>query len=168
MFPVLYMVECFYAGLVLLSLICFARRKSDGVLYDAATLLFGFALFWGGLFFAQYLTIWYGNIPEEVGFYTRRFAIRGGKCLFATNAILLFGLPFTTFLIRKARHNVWVVATMSLTILAGLLVARLFQVQPYVHIHLGLFLLQLGVMLGIIGTTVWRNTKTTPAYPQAG
>ena len=156
MFPVLYMVECFLAGLALLGLICLARRQSDGILADTATLLFGFALFWAGLYFAQYLTIWYGNLPDEVGFYTRRFAIRGGKCLFATNAILLFGLPFTTFLIRRARHNVWVVAAMSLTILAGLLVARLFQVRPYVQLNPSLLLLQLATMLGIIAATVGR------------
>jgi len=154
MFPVLYMVECFCAGLALLGLICFARRKSDGVLYDTATLLFGFALFWGGLFFAQYLTIWYGNIPEEVGFYTRRFAIRGGKCLFATNAILLFGIPFTLFLIHRARQNVRVVTVVSLMILAGLLVSQLFHIRPYVHIHLGLLVIQLVIMLGVIAATI--------------
>ena len=155
MFPVLYMVECFYAGLALLGLICFARRQSAGVLSDTATLLFGFALFWGGLYFAQYLTIWYGNIPEEVQFYTRRFAIRGGRCLFANNAILLFGIPFALFLIHRARQNVWAVAGVALTILTGLLVSRFFQIRPYVHIQPGLMAIQLVAMLGIISATVW-------------
>jgi len=159
MFPVLYMVECFYAGLALLGLICFARRKSDAVLYDAATLLFGFALFWGGLFFAQYLTIWYANIPEEVSYFTRRFAVRGGKCLFATNAILLFGIPFTLFLIHLARQNVRVVAIVSLMILAGLLVSRFFHIRPYVHTHLGLLVIQLVIMLSIIAATVYRERR---------
>ena len=155
MFPVLYMVECFSAGLALLGLICFVRRKADGVLSDTATLLFGFALFWGGLYFAQYLTIWYGNLPEEVRFFTRRFALPGGKCLFATNAVLLFGLPFTAFLIRQARHNAWVVAGASLTILTGLFVSRLFHVLPYVQINPGLLALETFLMLGIIAATVW-------------
>ena len=159
MFPVLYMVECFMAGLALLGLICLVRRPSANVLSDASTLLFGFALFWGGLYFAQYLTIWYGNIPEEVGFYTRRFAIRGGKCLFATNAILLFGIPFTLFLIHRARQSARVVAAVSLTILAGLLVSRFFHIRPYVHIHPGLLALQLVVMLGIIWATVGRENS---------
>ena len=52
--------------------------------------MFGFSIFWGGLFFAQYLTIWYGNLPEEVGYFTRRFALPFGEPLFlavAPNAL---------------------------------------------------------------------------------
>ena len=37
-------------------------------------LLFGFSVLWGGLFFAQFMLLWYGNLPEEVGFIATRMA----------------------------------------------------------------------------------------------
>jgi len=164
MFPAIYMIECLYAGLALAAILCFVHeRRNPGSLgtavYDTASLLFGFALFWGGLTFAQYLTIWYGNIPEEVLFFTRRFALRGGKCLFATHVILLFVIPFLVFLIHKARTSACAVAGLSLVILAGLFVTRIFHILPYVHFNAGLLAVQLLAMLGIIAVTVCRKAQ---------
>ncbi len=34
-------------------------------LHDLGKLLFGFGIFWAYLFWSHYLTIWYGNMPEE-------------------------------------------------------------------------------------------------------
>jgi hypothetical protein len=35
-------------------------------------MLFAFSIFWMYLFFAQYLVIWYGNMPEETQFFEAR------------------------------------------------------------------------------------------------
>lgn len=40
--------------------------------HDLGKLLFGFVFFWGYIAFSQYMLIWYGNIPEETGWYVRR------------------------------------------------------------------------------------------------
>ena len=49
-----------------------------GVLFeqgrDAGALLLALAIFWAYLFWSQYLTIWYGNLPDEIGFALRRAA----------------------------------------------------------------------------------------------
>ena len=162
MFPAIYMIECLYAGLALASILCSLRERRSpgnmgGTVYDTASLLFGFALFWGGLTFAQYLTIWYGNIPEEVEFFTRRFALHGGKCLFATHIILLFVIPFLVFLIHKARTNARAAAGLALVILTGLFIARVFHILPYVQFNAGLLGIQLFAMLGVIAATVGRE-----------
>ena len=39
---------------------------------DMGNLMMGFALLTTGFFFAQYLTIWYGNLPEETTFFIKR------------------------------------------------------------------------------------------------
>jgi hypothetical protein len=154
MFPVLYLVETFYAGLALLGLICFARRKSDAVLYDAATLLFGFALFWGGLFFAQYLTIWYGNIPEEAAYFTHRFALPGGTQFFTGVCVLLFGIPFGTLLIHRARKNVSVVFALAHVVLIGLLLHRVFHLLPHVSFQMGWLVAQWVAMFSAVALSV--------------
>ena len=160
MFPAIYMIECLYAGLAVAGILCFINeRRQPGSMgnstYDTASLLFGFGLFWGGLTFAQYLTIWYGNIPEEVYFFTRRFAQFGGKELFAANTILLFVIPFTVFLIHRVRKSPLAVAALAVVILAGLLTVRIFHIVPHVlRFETGLFMTQVIAMLGIIVGTV--------------
>ncbi|MEI8314960.1 MAG: hypothetical protein WCG79_05860 [Verrucomicrobiota bacterium] len=75
MLPAIYMIECLYAGLALAGILCFFAsgdypiEPATGPSTIQPRMLFGFALFWSGLTFAQYLTIWYGNIPEEVVFF---------------------------------------------------------------------------------------------------
>jgi hypothetical protein len=161
MFPALYMVECFYAGLVMIGIICFARERHhpgsmSSTVYDGSTLFFGFALFWGGLTFAQYLTIWYGNIPEEVYYFTKRFALPGGVRLFAADIVLLFGVPFVTLLVHAARKNTNVHFFLAHLVLVGLLLSRLFHVLPYVQLNILALLIQLAAMLGLIAV-VTRN-----------
>ena len=73
-------MEAFYTGLALLGIIAAylvfgnldKEKPVKKVMKDAATFMFGFALAWAGLFFAQYLVIWYGNIPHETIFFTKR------------------------------------------------------------------------------------------------
>jgi len=40
-------------------------RITPSLFHDLGKLIFGFSLFWVYLFWSQYLTIWYGNLPEE-------------------------------------------------------------------------------------------------------
>jgi hypothetical protein len=41
-------------------------------MHDLGKLIFAFSIFWMYLFFAQYLVIWYGNLPEETQFFQAR------------------------------------------------------------------------------------------------
>ena len=165
MFPALYMVECFYAGLVLLGVICFLReRRAAGGLgttvYDGASLSFGFALFWGGLTFAQYLTIWYGNLPEEVRYFTLRFGLAAGVPLFTASIGLLFVVPFGILLVHRARKSPAMYFLLGVVVLLGLLVSRLFQVLPHLRIDPGFLAVELVAMLGIVALTVRRGLET--------
>ena len=62
------------------SLICVLLRRSPGWdveitsdrLHDLGKMLFAFSIFWMYLFFAQYLVIWFGNLPEETQFFQAR------------------------------------------------------------------------------------------------
>ena len=46
-----------------------AARRRATQLHDLGKMLFAFSIFWAYIWVCQYLLIWYGNIPEEVGHY---------------------------------------------------------------------------------------------------
>jgi hypothetical protein len=61
--------------------------------HDLGKLCFGFTVFWTYLMWAQFLVIWYGNLPEETGFV---FARLWGHWLPVGKAVFLgmFLVPF--------------------------------------------------------------------------
>jgi len=61
--------------------------------HDLGKLCFGFTVFWTYLMWAQFLVIWYGNLPEETGFVFARLWgpwLPVGKAVF----IGMFLVPF--------------------------------------------------------------------------
>ncbi len=50
----------------------FEGQVNEKRMHDIGKLIFGFAIFWMYLFFAQYLVIYYGNLPEETLFFRDR------------------------------------------------------------------------------------------------
>jgi hypothetical protein len=63
--------------------------------HDVGKLLFAFIVFWAYIAFSQYMLIWYGNLPEETGWFLKRQT--GGWA--TVSLILLFG----HFVLRR-RH----------------------------------------------------------------
>jgi hypothetical protein len=81
-----------------------AAALTPQVLNDLGSLLLGFVLLWGYLAFSQYLIIWYGNIPEEVTWYTRRLS--GGWEVLAVALVgLSLALPFVLLLSRDLKRR---------------------------------------------------------------
>jgi len=48
------------------------RQVTSPRMHDLGKMLFAFSIFWMYLFFAQYIVIWYGNLPEETQFFQLR------------------------------------------------------------------------------------------------
>ena len=46
---------------------------NDSHIHDLAKFMFGMSIFWSYLWFAQFMLIWYANIPEEVVYFAARF-----------------------------------------------------------------------------------------------
>jgi hypothetical protein len=94
---------------------------------DLATLLAGLALFWAYLFWSQFLVIWYGNLPSELGFMTARigtarslgWVILGSCC----------AVPSIVF-VPKSGRRIATLRTVSLVVLTGLWLERWLFVAP--------------------------------------
>ncbi len=154
-----FFIEATYLGLATAAIICFFLSRGLGgteadvmkkTLRDVATFMFGFSLFWVGMFFAQFLTIWYGNIPEEVSFTTRRLASPVLKQMARYVLGALFFVPFITLLSRKIKSNAPMVAILALIIMSGVLVERLFFLMPHISIHPGIALLEFILLMGLV------------------
>jgi hypothetical protein len=87
--------------------------------HDLGKLCFGFSVFWAYLMWAQFLVIWYGNLPEETGFV---FARLWGHWLPIGKTVLIgmFLIPFFGLLgvaPKKSRVTFGFFASVSLTAL---------------------------------------------------
>lgn len=134
----------FLGGHMLLALLMLHSRKAVGLdefisakqRHDLGKLCFGFTVFWTYLMWAQFLVIWYGNLPEETGFV---FARLWGPWRPVGTAVFLgmFVIPFTGLLgvgPKKMPLTMGLFATISL---CALWLERYLMVMPSVTLETG-------------------------------
>jgi len=96
---------------------------------DLANLLFGFVLLWVYLAFMQWLIVWSGDLPEEIGWYLTRSSGPWPFVLWAI--ILLHGVvPTAGFLSRRLKRSPRGLALLALSVLAGHLLDVVWRIQP--------------------------------------
>ena len=88
-----------------------------------------------GLFFAQFLVIWYGNLPEEVGYLLARLNSSPLRELSLSVLAFYFFIPFFVLLPGRSKTNPFVVFAVSVSILLGILVERFVYLAPVVSLH---------------------------------
>ena len=99
------------------------RPVGDYVYNYLAQMLLAFTLLWVYTFFAQYLTIWYGNLPGEVD---RVNGMQDGDygVLWWSTLVLKFIIPFTVLSMRVMRHSPPAILTVATCIVVGTLFER--------------------------------------------
>lgn len=104
---VIYLLTWWLRGQGLLGIV------SDEHQHDLGKFMFAFSVFWTYMWVAQFLLIWYANIPEEVVYYQPRL-FGSYKFYFYLNLFLNFIVPFFLFMKRgakRSRHMGFVVGT---------------------------------------------------------
>lgn len=148
MFPVYYWITNSYAGLAVLVIMAWLLRGPLGVVRyvesrqftDLGNLMLGFSLFSMGLFFAQYLTIWYGNIPVETRFLILRY-YKGYQWpwLGWTAFFLAYAIPFVLLQSRTIKHRAPWLSAVSVLVIIGVILERYVMVVPSLHpAHIGM------------------------------
>jgi hypothetical protein len=99
-------------------------RPVDDYIYNyLAQMMFAFTLLWVYTFFAQYLVIWYPNLPNEVD---RVMGMQNGdySVLWWSMIVLKLIIPFTVLAMRASRHSPPIILTVAASIIVGTLFER--------------------------------------------
>lgn len=72
--------------------------------HDLGKLLLALVMLWAYFAFSQYLIIWSGNLPEEIGYYLKRISGAWGAIIVVIG-ILHFAAPFLFLLSRSLKRN---------------------------------------------------------------
>ena len=101
-------------------------------LHDIGKLTFGFIVFWAYIAFSQYMLIWYGNLPEETGWYERR---QEGAWLWASLALLVghFFVPFLYLLSKHIKRRKGLLAAGAVWVLAMHLFDLYWIIMPQTY-----------------------------------
>ncbi|MBM4194473.1 MAG: hypothetical protein FJ202_08875 [Gemmatimonadetes bacterium] len=136
--------------------------------HDIGKLCFGFTAFWGYITFAQYLVIWYGNVPEETHYFTQRLTHAWTNWTVAI-VVLTFALPFFGLLSVKAKTFSPTMIFFAVCSLAGIWIQRYIEVYPTVYgavsnAPFGLW--EVGIFLGFLGVWGFSYTSFMDAFPK--
>jgi hypothetical protein len=163
-----FFIEALYAGFSVAAILCLRvhgkpprsdNPETPSFLSDVSVVMFGFSILWAGLYFAQYLTIWYGNIPEEVSFIAKRALVSPYRELGVLVLLLLFLIPFSVLLPTRAKSNPYAVTAASLSILSGILIERYVFLAPAVRMNPGVLAIAFLCLLLPFVIAAWRGAR---------
>ena len=97
--------------------------------HDLGKLLFGFCILWAYMFFAQYLVIWYGDLPEETAFIAHRMDGAWAPLAWTVFA-MAFVIPFVVLLSRAVKRHPSGLMTVAAIALIGMWLERFILVAP--------------------------------------
>lgn len=151
------LVAAFLHGVSILTLIVFILYKKGFFpffnkyhLHDFARYIFMLSIVWGYFWFAQFMIIWYGNIPEETAYYSVRWQ-EGWKVLFFLEIGLNWFIPFMVLLPVKASRNITLVTVVIIFLIIGQYIDLFVQIIPGTTGVLKFGWISVGTFLGFAG-----------------
>jgi hypothetical protein len=119
-------------------------------LRDTAKMIFAFCFMWAGFFFAQFLVIWYGNIPEEVGYMLRRFSEPPFEALSWSVLIMVWVFPFLILLNGRIKTVPPAMSGIALVVLIGLFIEKLVMVLPVTSVDTPLVIVETVLLVALV------------------
>ncbi|HET9479678.1 MAG TPA: hypothetical protein VFO72_10050, partial [Pyrinomonadaceae bacterium] len=113
--------------------------------HDLGKLMLAIVMLWAYFAFSQYLIIWSGNLPEEIGYYIDRTHGFWGAIV-VTIALLHFGAPFLFLLSRELKRNPQRLVMVALLVLIMRMIDLLWMLVPAFHEHRWIWLDVLAVL----------------------
>ena len=101
---------------------------NDSHIHDLAKFMFGFSVFWTYLWFAQFMLIWYADIPEETTYFVARF--NEYKLPFLAMVVMNFVFPVLLLLNSDYKSIPWFVVLGGIVILGGHYIDIFVMVMP--------------------------------------
>ncbi|WP_299063448.1 quinol:cytochrome C oxidoreductase [uncultured Polaribacter sp.] len=101
---------------------------NDSHIHDLAKFMFGFSIFWTYLWFAQFMLIWYADIPEEGVYFAQRF--NEYKVPFLAMVVMNFVFPVLVLLNSDFKSLPWFVILGGVVILVGHYIDIFVMIMP--------------------------------------
>jgi hypothetical protein len=136
--------------------------------HDLGKLLLALVMLWTYFAFSQFLIIWSGNLPEEIGWYLARLHGAWGAIALAV-IILHFAFPFLFLLSRSFKRNAGKLVIVAVLILVMRLVDLFWMIEPTFageHFHLSWMDLVAPIAIGGLWLGMFaRALATRPLIP---
>ncbi|WP_372775721.1 hypothetical protein [Mangrovibacterium sp.] len=150
-------ISAFQHGSAIITLIVILLHRAGYLkvlnrshLHDFTRYMFMLAIVWGYFTFAQFMLIWYGNIPEETAYYVHRWD-GPFEVLFYASIILNWFIPFLFLMPRSNSRRKLVMFPVIIVLIIGQYVELYYEIWP-ATIHEAKFgLLEIGSWLGYAG-----------------
>jgi hypothetical protein len=129
----------FWSALTTMALTAVVLRKRLGannlfanpvIMHDFGKMVFAFSVFWVYLLFAQYIVIWYGDLPVETFFIVQRVHHMPWSPLSVTCVLLIWAIPFCTLMSVRAKQTPVILGTVAALGLVGMWLERYVLVVP--------------------------------------
>jgi hypothetical protein len=121
------------------------------------------SIVWGYLYFAQFMLIWYANIPEETMYFAARWADPSIKVLFYANIVLNWFIPFIVLMSRRANRSKLILKAVVVVLILGQYIDLYDQIFPGVLGASTFGFTEIGMWLGFAGAfglvTAWALGK---------
>ena len=116
----------FVSGLAMITLfVVYLREKgllpqvTQSHLHDLGKYMFAFSIFWTYIWFAQFLLIYYANIPEESIYFIERLKRDAYSPFFFFNLFINFIFPFLVLMTRESKRQGIILKVVCVAILLG-------------------------------------------------
>ncbi len=128
--------------------------------HDLGKFMFAFSVFWTYVWFAQYMLIWYSNIPEETTYFKMRQ--HGPYSLIWYSVFIInFIMPILILMARPSKRNYFTVSFMALVIIFGHWLDFFIMTMPGpLGGHWVLSWYELGIFAGFAGLLIFTVSKT--------
>ncbi len=132
---------------------------------DLGKIAIGFALFWGYIWYCQYMLIWYTNMPEETPYYFIR-SQGHWRLLTWINVALNWAIPFFVLMPKGARRNGTVMVRVAAVMLAGqALQVYMLVAPPLMEGGPALGLWEIGPLMGALALVFWVTLRALGQAP---
>jgi hypothetical protein len=126
--------------------------------HDVGKLVFAFSVFWIYLGFAQYLVIWYGDIPVETFFILVRFWHYPWAVISWIPVFFMWVIPFTFLMGVRPKKSLAILGTVAALGLIGVWILIYIMVVPsWSPNHLPLGWVEICIAAGFLGAFIFTS-----------
>ncbi|MES2376309.1 MAG: quinol:cytochrome C oxidoreductase [Bacteroidota bacterium] len=151
------------SGLAVITLVIITLKKQGYLswitvdhLHNLGQLMFGFSIFWTYLWFAQFLLIYYANIPEEAAYFYKRWEPEF-QPWFWLNIVINFLAPFLVLMSRDSKRHIPVLKAACIILILGHWLDYYIMIMPATvgPKGRGFFVEEIGTFIGFAGLFVF-------------